>query len=171
MDATTHLSNILDALNTYNRSNKRPAIDEPANDFETAVVAHNHLANLIDEVKKALKPVELEERTLRDGIAKSLDVHFGTTLAEGVNSYVLSNMRKLKYTRKVERKIEMSMVAVARNKFDTAADKVGAFDDVLRVKYELDAKAWKKLVTGGEAFKACSEMIVAKPAAPVLEVD
>lgn len=171
MDANEHLARILADLKTHQESNKRLAIDEPANDFEKVVNAHDQLATLIDEVKKTLKPLEVEERTMRDGIAASLDAFYGDKLVEGVNNYQLSNMRKLKYTYAVERKIEPSMVAVARAKFEAATDKTGAFDDVLRIKHELDAKAWKKLPAGGEAFMACSEMIVAKPKAPTLEVD
>ena len=171
MDASEHLVRILGELKEYQKSNKRPAVDEPANDFEQVVNAHDHLAGLLEQVKKSLKPLELAERTMRDGIAASLIAYFGTKLNEGVNNYILSNMRKLKFTHKVERKIEPSMVAVARAKFDAAGDKLGSFDDVLRIKYELEAKPWKKLVKGGEAYMACSEMIVSKPAAPVLEVD
>lgn len=171
MTADEHLATILEALHEYQRKNKRPAVDETANDFEVVVNHHYQLATLLAEIKQAIKPLETSERTVRDGIAASLITFFGSKLKDGVNDYLLSNLRKLKFTHKVERKIESSMVAVARAKFEQATDKVGAFDDLLRIKHELDAKAWKKLVTGGEAFTAVSEMIVAKPAAPVLEVD
>lgn len=171
MNAQEHLTRILADLSFYETSNKRPAIDEPGNDFEVVVNAHDQLAALLAELKKTMKPLETEERTMRDGIAESLIKFFGAKLNDGVNNYLLTNLRKLKYTHKVKRSIEDSMIAVARAKFEAASDKVGAFDDVLRVKHELDTKAWKKLAAGGEAFKACSEMIVAKTEAPVLEID
>lgn len=173
-DASEHLSRLIKALTEYRDSNRRPAIDEPGNDFEKVVNDHYQLDMLMAEVKKAMKPLETDERKIRDGIAASLNAYYradGRTLNEGVNNYELTNGRKLKYTYAVERKIEPSMIAVARAKFEAAGDKLGTFDDVLRVKYELEAKPWKKLINGGEAFLACSEMIVAKDKAPTLEVD
>jgi hypothetical protein len=171
MNANEHLDRIIADLQKYKKSNKRLAVDEVANDFESVVNAHDQLAALVAEVTSSLKPLQAEERIARDGIAASLITFFGGKLKEGVNDYVLSNLRKLKFTYKVERKIEDSMLSVARAKFDAATDKVGTFDDLLRVKYELDVKSWKKLLSGGEAHKAVSEMLVAKPSAPTIEVD
>lgn len=171
MNANEHLDRIIADLQRYKKSNKRLAVDEALNDFEKVVNEHDQLSALIAEVESTVKILKAEERIMRDGIAASLTTFFGKALKEGVNNYVLSNLRKLKFTYKVKREIEMSMVSVARAKFEAATDKVGSFDDLLRLKYELDKKAWNKIAAGGEASKAVSEMIVAKPEAPTIEVD
>lgn len=171
MDANEHLDRIIADLKQYQKSNKRLAVDEAANAFEEAVNAHDQLAALLDRVQSATKPLAAEERQMRDGIAASLIAFFKDGLTEGVNTYVLSNLRKLKFTYKVERKVDMAMVAVAREKFAAAEDKVGTFDQLVRVKMELEVKPYRKLPHGGAAWLAISEMLVSKPAAPTIEVD
>lgn len=171
MRASDHLTTILAALHSYERSNKQPAVEDPANDFEKAVNDHYELQMLLEEVKKALKPLEVQERAQRDAIAASLTAHYGDGINEGVNNYVMSNMRKLKFTYEVDRKIDESQLATARAEFDAAADKQGTFDDLLRVKYELQKRPWNKLLKGGDAYLAIAKCIVSKPKAPTLEVD
>lgn len=170
---TDYLADLLAGLQTYQQGNRPPAVETPANGFEQSVNQHYELAGILAKVKDLLKPVEAAERKLRDGIAQSLQDFYGDDLKEGVNDYELTNGRKLKYTYKVDRKIDAGLVEVARAKYDQAADRPDkfTFDALLRVKYELDAKQWKQLATGGPAYMAASEMLVAKPAAPTLVVD
>lgn len=168
-----HLQRIADALERYGMMNHQPAVDEPANDFEKIVNEYAALQAMIEEVKSLLKPAEAAERRLRDGIADSLRAFYGVDLKEGMNSYELSNGRFVKFTHKVDRKIEPSMVVAAREGYDAAPDKPAgvAFDDLLRVKHELAATPFKKLAAGSAASNAVSRMIVAKFAAPTVKVD
>jgi len=166
------VSRLLSALEMYGLANHRQAVEEPADDFERAVNDHNDLQAFIAEVKDLLKPHETEERTKRDALTVSLNSYFGSKLKEGVNTYTLSNGRKLKYTYKVDRKVDNAQVAVARAAFDESADKPAGmvFDDMLRVKYELADAPYKK-VTGEAAKLAVSRMLVTKAAASTLTVD
>jgi hypothetical protein len=168
-----HLKRIAEALERYGMMNHQPAVDEPANDFEKVVNEHAALQAMLEEVKSLLKPAEAAERRLRDGIADSLRAFYGVDLKEGVNNYELSNGRFVKFTHKVDRKIESSMVVAAREAYEAAPDKPAgvAFDDLLRVKYELTATPFKKLASGSAASTAVSRMLVTKFAAPSVKVD
>ena len=100
-----HLNRVIDALSAYRESNRRPAIDEPKDQFEQMVNKHFDLDALQDIIKEAVAPLNAEERKLRDTIAGSLREFYGYRLNEGMNTYELSNFRKLKFTHKVERKV------------------------------------------------------------------
>lgn len=166
-----HLSRIIQGLQLFQQQNRSPVVEEPAQAFEKAVNDWHSMQQLVQEVKKLLKPLEAEERKARDGIAESLATFYGADLKEGVNNYELSNLRVLKYTHKVDRKIDNGLVAVAREAYTQADDKPELpFDDLLRVKYELAATPYKK-VTGPNAKLAVSRMITSKPAAPTLTVE
>lgn len=168
MEIHDHLSRIIDALSWYQQGNRQPAIPEPTDDFERFVNSWEEMKALQDEIKALLKPLDADERKARDAIAESLRGFFGDKLKEGVNNYELSNLRKLKFTHKVDRKIEPSLIPVARAAYEkTKPDQ--SFDDLLRVKYELAAAPFKKLQ--GEAATAVSRMLVTNVAAPTLEVD
>lgn len=158
------LKDIIAALNKADMSNNPPIIEEPANDFEKSVNNFADIAELQELLKKLAKTVNESEREMRDGICESLRVFYGENLVEGMNTYKLSNGRKLKFTHKLDRKIDESRIQLAR------ADYVGDdFDDLLRVKYELEKKAYDKL--DAEQKLAVSKMIETKPAAPTLVVD
>lgn len=165
---TDHLTRIRDALDRYSLVNRQPAVDEPANDFEKAVNDWDEAFDLLQKLKSMLKPLEASERQMRDGIADSLKAHLKDNLKEGVNSYELSNGRVLKLNHKVNRTVVASMIPAAREAYKEAGgDK--SFDDLLRVKYELQIAPWRKL--DNETQTAVSRMIVSKLAAPTLEVD
>lgn len=168
---TDHLTRIRDALDRYSQSNRIPAIEEPANDFEVAVNEWDELDQLQKEIKKLLKALSEDEAAKRKGLAESLSAYFATDLKEGVNSYALSSGQKLKLTHKITRTVEPSMIEVARKAYEAVAGGAGTtpFDDLLRVKYELQVTPFRKL--DPEATNAVSRMIVAKPATPMLEVD
>lgn len=164
------LTRIADGLQRYSLMNHRPAIDEPANPFEEAVNNHAAVQELMAEVKSLLKPLETKEREMRDGIAASLVAHFGDELKEGVNTYVLSNSRKLKYKHGVTRSIDQPSVDLARAQYVENAEPTDpTFDELLRPKYELVKAKWNKLsAAAGLAFSRC---LTSKTAAPTLEVD
>jgi hypothetical protein len=171
--AREHIHRIGNALERYSLMNHRPAVDEPANDFERHVNQWYEKQQLIAEIKKLLKPLDLEERKDRVGTGQSIATFLGDKLKEGVNKYELSNLRVLKYTHKVDRKIDPTMVNVARAEFVKAGDipQGLTFDDLLRTKYELAATPYKKLDKNGAAAIAFSRCMTTKFAAPTLEVD
>lgn len=159
------LKQFIAALEKEARSNFPPAIEEPANDFESAVNKYADIVDLQELVKKLMKPVNDEERAQRDAISESLRAHFGDKLKEGVNDYKLSNGRKLKLTHKIDRKIDESSIEIARDAYTGEI----AFDDILRKKYELSKRDFDKLTYADEL--AISRMIVSKLAASTLKVD
>jgi phage tail tape-measure protein len=146
-------------------------VDEPANDFESFINRYHDVQNLQKLMAELKKGVDNVEREMRDGIADSLRAHFGKNLKEGVNDYVLSNRRKVKFDHKVDRKVDKAMVETARKAFEEADDAAGTFDDLLRVKYELSKAQWNKLASGGQAYTAVARCLVTKFAAPSVSID
>lgn len=172
--ATDHMDRIISGMAQYRKENHRPAIDEPANDFEKSVNQLHDLQSLQAEIKNFTKMLNDDERQLRDGIAESLRKFFGDDLKEGMNYYPLSNRRKLKFENKIDRKVDMPSVEAAKNAFLEATKEESStvtFDDVFRVKLELDKQNWKKLLAGSKLATAVSRCVVAKPAAPTIKVD
>lgn len=167
---TTPLGQFDSNLAFFRHSNKRPALDTPANPFEEAINKWYEYQQLQAAVKDAMKAVDLAERELRDGIAASLKAFFADNLKEGTNNYVMSNGRKLKYTHKVDRKITEAELKNAREAYEAAAKEGDpTFDALLRLKYELAKKEWDK--ASDDAVKAFSRCMTTKDAAPALEVD
>lgn len=162
------LNRIVDALQNYAQQNHQPAVEEPANDFERFVNEWYDLQQLHEKIKDLIKPLAAAERKGRDGISESLVAFFGDGLKEGVNNYEMSNDRKLKYNHSIGREVDTAQIAVAREAYAKAGGTV-AFDDLLRVKYELDKRSYNKL--GAKELKAVSRMLVTKPKAATLEVD
>ena len=171
MAATDHLATILAKLQAYEQANRPLAIDEPANDFEKLVNDWHEHQKLLEEVKAAIKRLTEDEKLKRDVIADSLRAFFGEALAEGVNDYRLSNSRKLKLTHGIDRKVEVSEIALARAAYEQVADalKDPPFDSLLRQKFELEIKPFRALI--GEPLQAFSRAITSKPKAATLEVD
>jgi len=166
------IDRIIAALQNYKAQNHQQVIDEPANDFEKATNEWESLQALQQHVKQAIKPLAFIELEKRNAIAASLAHHFGDGLKEGVNNYMLSNGRKLKYKHSISRIIDQAAIGQAREGYVAAADTPDvAFDDLLRVKYELAVAPYKKVQGSPEAATAVSRMIISKPAAPALEVD
>jgi len=168
---TEHAKSFADSVLKYSQANHRPAVDEPANDFERGINTLHDLQSFIAEVKSLLKPIEAAERKLRDANADSLRVHFGHDLKEGTNTYEMSNGRKIKFNNKITRTVDVSGFVKAREAYADAKDGHGGqtFDDLFRVKYEVAMAPLKKLT--GEAAKAVSHCIETKYAAPELKVD
>lgn len=136
--------------------------------FEQYVDAWDAKAKEIAKLKAKLKPLEAAEMQMRKAIEVSLKAAIGDELKEGVNDFTMVDGRTIKYTYSVERKISDAEVKNAREAYDKQNDKPVVFDQLLRVKYELDKKNWDTL--SGPAKVAVSCMITAKPKAPTLEI-
>jgi hypothetical protein len=165
---------VAQAFERFAAQNHQPAVEEPANDFEKAVNEYADVKAMQAELAAQKKIIDAIEREQRDAIAESLRKFFGPNLTEGVNTYTLSNRRKLKLKHEVKREIAVSDVQAARDAYVKAAEVEAvpvAFDDLLRVKYELDKRKWKKLLAGSAAFKAFARCMVTKMSAPGIEVD
>lgn len=171
MNRKEHLERIMEALDRERMQNNTQVIEEPANDFERAVNDWEEQQALHTVLKDLLKPLAEDEREARNGIADSLRAFFGDDLKEGMNTYKLSNQRKLKFSHKIERKIDTPSVVAARAEYEKADDAPAGqtFDDILRVKYELSATPFKKV--SGNAALALSRMIVSKVQSPEIKVD
>ncbi|TQE99528.1 MAG: hypothetical protein FKY71_08090 [Spiribacter salinus] len=171
-DRNKHLDRMTEALERERMSNVRPAVDEASNAFEKAVNNWHALQELHEELKRLIKPLAEAEREQRNAIAESLTRYFGDELKEGVNTYKLSNGRKLKLTFNRKREIDQPSIARAREMYTAAATADSpVFDDILRVKYELSKSHYNKLPEGSGAQKAVQAMLVTKPAASELGVD
>lgn len=165
-----HLRRIHSALDMLVALNRHPqAVDEPTNDFETAVNEWFALQRLQEEIKSLMKPVDQEERTKRDALAASLRAFYGENLKEGVNNYELSNHRVLKFENKVKREIDASALENAKDEYEKAPTPGVLFTDLLRVKYELEKRPYNKL--GPASTKAVSHMITSKLEAPTLRIE
>lgn len=119
-------------------------------------------------IEEQLKPLAAQELAMRKALADSVKTALGAKLKEGVNTFPLGDGRSLKLTHSVKRDIEPGEIANARAKYDELNDRDLTFDQLLRIKHELDKTNWKKLTPAQR--KAVSRMIVAKDATPTLEI-
>ena len=136
--------------------------------FEGYVDAWNDLQGEIEKRKAALKPLTDKELTMRKHIAEAVKTASGDTWKEGVNTFLLPDMRALKVTIPLKREIDIPSIPAAREAFRKLNDLPITFDELLRTKYELEKKAFDKL--GPAAKVAISDMIVVKPQAPTVEL-
>ena len=166
------LAKIIAEVERYKGLNRPLAVEEPANDFEGVINTWDEAQQLATFLKGLIKSYVEAEKKQRDAIVAVLNpwLEERGELKEGVNNYELSNGRALKYTYAIERKVDTPSVAIAREAYKEAAT-VGdpAFDELLRIKYELEVKPFRKL--SEEASKAVSRMVTAKPKSAELEVD
>lgn len=137
--------------------------------FEEYVQSWEDMTTQIAVLKKQLKPLTDKEMEMRRAIAESLKSALGDKLKEGVNNWTLPDGRTLKFEYKVKRDIAVAEIGNAREAYMTVNDRPVEFDDLLRIKYELEKKAWNKL--DGEAVKAVSRMVTAKEEAPALSLE
>ena len=122
----------------------------------------------IEQLEKQLKPLKADEMTRRKAIAARIAE--AMHIKEGVNKYPLPDGRVLKYTHKIDRKIDEPAIAATREEYRKQNDTGGVtFDALLRVKYELSKRDFDKLPEA--AALVASRMIVSKDAAPSLEFD
>lgn len=127
-------------------------------------------AALTASIDKALKEITDSEMTMRKSIAQAVKDALGEQAKEGVNRYSLPDGRRLKLTLKTTREIDQTQITNAREKFSEVNDTSGVtFDELLRIKYELEKREWNKLNEGEKL--AVSRMVTTKDAAPVVEFD
>lgn len=121
-----------------------------------------------ETVAKAAKALSALEMTMRKGLFATCFPH----PKEGTNNYKLPDGRTLAGNYKITRNIDETQVQLARSEYDLVNDRPVLFDELIKTKVELVTASFRKLEANreGEAYKAASRMIVAKPGAPSLEV-
>lgn len=135
-------------------------------EFIQYVEEWNQLCADIAKLEAKLKPLKAKEMAMRKAIVDS--VGNAQPLMEGMNSYQLDATRKLAIGYKLDRKIEEPAIALAREEYNKLNNRPVAFDQLLRVKYELNKRDYDKLSEPGKL--AVSRMITTKPAAPTVEI-
>jgi len=115
-------------------------------------------------IASAVKTLQLVERTHRDAIIKAA---FPTPRI-GVNTHNLPDGTQLKATIKTTRSVIESMIAPTRAEYELLNEPGVPFDNLLRVKYELEVAQWRKI--DGHALRVVSRMLETKQGAPSLEV-
>jgi len=137
------------------------------------------IANLVDDKKRMTTAIDAEiakiaevELTMRKTITDSLKVSLGAKLTEGVNNVPLENGRSLKMTNKIDRKVDEASISMSREEYAKTNDNDGVtFDQLLRVKYELNITEFRKIEKKPGAFMAASRMLVTtSPPQPPLEL-
>lgn len=134
--------------------------------FDKYVAQWDALCKQIDELQRKLKPLKEAEMAMRKSMAESVEEALGDRWREGVNKYNLSDGRVLKVTHTVKREVDMTGVEQARQEYSQLNDVPCTFDELFRVKLELDKKQWNTL--GPAARGAVSHAITAKPQAPTV---
>jgi hypothetical protein len=139
------------------------------NEFEKYVAEWDSLVGQIEQIKKQLKPLTDKEMEMRKSIHSSVCAALGDNLKEGTNTYTMPSGRKLKIVNNFKREIEVSMIPTAREAFSKLNDTSVSFDQLLRVKYELEKRAWSSL--SDAAKRAVSTMISTRPDTPQISLD
>lgn len=136
--------------------------------FEEYVDEWDATCAQIAAITKQLKPLKDKEMVMRRALEQSVREHLGADWREGVNKLTLADGRVLKVTHSVKRTVEAGELPAARELYARLNDAPVSFDDLLRVKYELDKRNFDKLE--GEAAKVFSRVLVAKDEAPKVEL-
>jgi hypothetical protein len=97
---------------------------------------------------------------MRDSVRAAL----GDKFKEGMNNWPLTDGRVLKINCKIDRKIADSELETAKKEYGMLNDVPCTFDELLRIKYELDKKNFNKLT--GPAYKAFSRAVITSEQAP-----
>ena len=136
--------------------------------FEEYVSQWDGLVGQIAALKKQLKPLTDSEMMMRKAIVKAVAEALGSDWKEGANTFKLADGRVLKIGYKLTREVAAAELPAAREEYALLNDAPVAFDDLLRVKYELELKEFRKLE--GQAAKVFSRVITTKEAAPEVEI-
>jgi hypothetical protein len=136
-------------------------------DFNTFVQQWYALATQIADLKAQLKPLERQEMELRKALAES--VNKAVPLQEGVNNYPLPGGRVLKITYSLDRKVLPEHIEEARTEYNRLNSVPCAFDDLLRMNYEVNIKQFRKL--DGPAALTFSRVLETKPRSPTIVLD
>lgn len=137
-----------------------------AQTFEEYVTEWYALKQEIAKRKAEMADIVTREMSMRKAIAESIDKVM--PLKEGVNKMNLPDGRVVKLTHKLNWKVDVEHLSTTREKFEQINDRPVEFDDLLRVKYELDKKSYNKL--GDNAKTVVSSMLTVSPAAPDIEI-
>jgi len=122
----------------------------------------------IEVLKTEMKPLAAKEMEMRKAIVESVDT--AQKIKEGANKFLLADMRKLKIVQKINRTIDVPAIEATRALFAEQKDTGGVtFDELLRVKYELEKREFDKLPEG--AALIASRIVITKSAAPELGFD
>lgn len=132
----------------------------PGMTFEQYVYLREELVIAQEAAKLAVKRLGEIEMTMRKAIAASAATTMPDGLKEGVNTFALTDGRKLKITRKITRTIEEAQMASVREEFERLNSQSVTFDSLLRTKYELSVAAFRQLDETGA--HVVSRMITAK---------
>lgn len=138
--------------------------------FEDYVDAWDDLCGRISELNKKLAPLKAAEMTKRKAIRDSVRAAMGSSWKEGTNHFTLRDGRVLKINNKIKREIEDGEVETCREAYELLNDRPVTFDELLRIKRELDKANFKKLDAESEAERVVSRMIVAKEEAPEVTI-
>lgn len=140
-----------------------------AQTFEEYVKDWDDTVAQIEALNETLKPLKAREMAMRKAIAASVQEALGADWKEGMNAYPLSSGRKLKVNNKLKRVIEVGEIEGTRAAFEALNDRPDSFDELLRIKYELDKRSFDKL--SDAARHVVSRMLVTKPEAPEVKLD
>jgi hypothetical protein len=136
--------------------------------FTDYVDEWDKLAGKIAELKKQLKPLESKELEMRKAIRDSVRQAMGVDFKEGMNNYLLPDLRTLKVNHKVTRSVDEASIPAAREEYRKLNDVPCTFDDLLRVKYEIEKKQVDKLE--GDAAKIFANVYTTKDASPEVKL-
>lgn len=137
--------------------------------FTDYVSEWDDLVDHIATLKKQLKVFTDKEMAMRKAIAESVQAAMADQWKEGMNTYPMPDGRNLKVNHKVTRTVEVSEIGPVRAAYELLNDRPITFDELLRVKYEIDKRNLDKLE--GEARNTVNRMITSKPAAPEVKLD
>lgn len=115
------------------------------------------------DVSQAVKELTQQERALREQL-------FAGTFPspeEGVNKYELPDGRVVKGTYKLTRKLDVEKLEAAVNDTSVSAE---VAQKVVRIKYELDLKAFKDLPDIARNALEVQQIVTTAPALPTLEI-
>lgn len=119
-------------------------------------------------IKRQAKRLAEAEMGMRLAIRESVKQHVGSAWKEGANNLPMSDGRKLTVTHKVNRSLDQSLLPVVRERYNLLNDRPVAFDDLVKVSYDLVVGPYRKL--DGEAAQVFSDLVTSKDGAPEVKV-
>ena len=136
--------------------------------FEEYVQQWEEAAAAIEANKKHIAELVKNEMLMRKAIEAAVQTALGDKWREGVNSFPLSDGRTLKVTHSIKRNVLEDHISPTREAYNLLNDRPVNFDEILRVKYEINKKTFDELE--GDAKQLISRMVEAKPAAPTVKI-
>lgn len=137
--------------------------------FEEYVSEWDALAGEKAKLEKKLKPIKDREIAMRKEIVAGLVQTMGDQVKEGVNKFVLPDGRTLKFNYKLERKVDEALLPAVKEEYAALNSATVPFDDLLRVKYEIDKRSFNKLADA--ALLTFSKMVTTRETSPELTIE